>query len=159
MSQDELSENAMLRSRIDQQSELICILKKQADNSIKKSLDLENDMKELQKAKEEADCNYHEEIRKYHVLEKRFDVLFYNHEEIIKFKDEYKASNDELRRQNNELMNRKAEYEATLLQEKDTAMRDLKNELTDLRQKNNKNEEELRYSCFNGILVGTDLGG
>ena len=35
---EEVSENGMLRSRIDQQSELICILKRRADEYLEKCL-------------------------------------------------------------------------------------------------------------------------
>ena len=142
---DELSENAMLRGRIDQQSELICILKKQADSSLTKYLKLEENVKELQKCNEEEECNFNDEIRKYHVLEKRFDVLFYNHEEIIKIKDDYKSENDKLRKQNNEVMHRKAKDECSLVQEKDFVIGDLKEKLTMLEQKFEEINEQLRY--------------
>ena len=104
---DELSENSMLRGRIDQQSELICILKKQADSYLNKSSSLEKDIRELQLVKEEAVCNYNDLMRKHAVLEKRFELLFHNHEEIIKIKDGYKNVNDELRKENENLLNKK----------------------------------------------------
>ena len=37
LSKDDLTENGLLRSRIDQQCELICILKQRADESLKRS--------------------------------------------------------------------------------------------------------------------------
>lgn len=132
---DEISENAMLRDRIDQQSELICILKKQADNSLIKSQSLEKDMRDLQAAKEEAECNYHEQLRKYSVLEKRFQILFHNHEEIIKIKDGYKVVNDELRRENKELLARKAEEVTALVGEKNERIKELEEDLTTITDK------------------------
>jgi hypothetical protein len=126
---DETSENAMLRDRIDQQSELICILKKQADTSLIKSQTLEQDMRELQAAKEEAECNYHDQVRKYTVLEKRFQTLYHNHEEIIKIKDGYKIVNDELRRENKSLLARKAEEVAEMVDEKNERIKELENNL------------------------------
>ena len=135
LSKDETSENAMLRDRIDQQSELICILKKQADTSLIKSQSLEQDMRELQAAKEEAECNYHDQIRKYTVLEKRFQTLYSNHEEIIKIKDGYKIVNDELRRENKDLLGRKAEEVAELVNEKNDRIKELENDLKTLTDK------------------------
>ncbi len=129
MPKDETSENAMLRDRIDQQSELICILKKQADTSLIKSQTLEQDMRELQAAKEEAECNYHDQVRKYTVLEKRFQTLYHNHEEIIKIKDGYKIVNDELRRENKSLLVRKAEEVAEMVDEKNERIKELENNL------------------------------
>ena len=120
----------MLRDRIDQQSELICILKKQADTSLMKSQSLEQEMRELQAVKEEAECNYHDQIRKYTVLEKRFQTLYHNHEEIIKIKDGYKVVNDELRRENKDLLARKAEEVTALVDEKNEKIRELKDNLT-----------------------------
>ena len=135
MPKDETSENAMLRDRIDQQSELICILKKQADTSLIKSQTLEQDMRELQVAKEEAECNYHDQVRKYTVLEKRFQTLYHNHEEIIKIKDGYKIVNDELRRENKSLLARKAEEVAEMVDEKNERIKELENNLKILTDK------------------------
>ena len=135
MPKDETSENAMLRDRIDQQSELICILKKQADTSLIKSQTLEQDMRELQAAKEDAECNYHDQVRKYTVLEKRFQTLYHNHEEIIKIKDGYKIVNDELRRENKSLLVRKAEEVAEMVDEKNERIKELENNLKMLTDK------------------------
>lgn len=125
----------MLRDRIDQQSELICILKKQADTSLIKSQKIEQEMRELLAVKEEAECNYHDQIRKYRVLEKRFKILFQNHEEIIKIKDGYKVVNDELRKENKNIMAKKDQEVAALLGEKNQRIKELE---IDLKVLNNK---------------------
>lgn len=125
----------MLRDRIDQQSELICILKKQADTSLIKSQTLEQDMRVLQTAKENAECNYHDQVRKYTVLQKRFETLYHNHEEIIKIKDGYKMVNDELRRENKDLLARKAEEVASLMDAKNERIKELENDLKILTEK------------------------
>ena len=49
LSKDDLPENRLLRSRIDQQCEFICILKQRADESLKKSTSLEERTSELKK--------------------------------------------------------------------------------------------------------------
>ena len=141
---DKVSENAMLRDRIDQQSELICILKKQADSSLIKSQTLEKDMRELQAAKEEAECNYHDQVRKYAVLEKRFEILFYNHEEIIKIKDGYKAVNDELRKENRELSARRDEEVAALVGEKNVRIKELEEDVKIVTDKFHNSDGQLR---------------
>ncbi|XP_028394397.1 coiled-coil domain-containing protein 89-like [Dendronephthya gigantea] len=135
LSKDETSENAMLRDRIDQQSELICILKKQADTSLIKSQTIEQEMKELLAVKEEAECNYHDQVRKYSVLERRFKILFQNHEEIIKIKDGYKVVNDELRRENKNLITKKDKEVTVLVEEKNEKIRELEIALEALNNK------------------------
>lgn len=144
LSKDELSENSMLRDRIDQQCELICILKKQADSSLNKSLILEREMKELQTAKEETVCKYHDQIRKYTVLEKRFETLFHNHEEIIKIKDGYKQVNDELRRENEDLLNKKKEEESVVINRQNARIKMLKEEVANLEEKFQQTQKNLR---------------
>ena len=134
----------MLRDRIDQQSELICILKKQADTSLIKSQSLEQDMRELQAAKEEAECSYHDQLRKYTVLEKRFQTLYHNHEEIIKIKDGYKVVNDELRKENKDLLGRKAKEVADLVDDKNKRIKELENDLKTMTEK---------FQKCNGLLT------
>ena len=84
LSKDDLTENGLLRSRIDQQCELICILKQRADESLKRSMTLEGENIEIKKYRDEILTALHNETRKYSVLEKRFVVLNQNHEELIK---------------------------------------------------------------------------
>ena len=97
---DDKSENALLRSRIDEQSELIMILKQRADESVLSTKTLERINKELEdfraKAQEELDL----QIRKTNMLDARFNDLASNHQQLIMIKDEYKRSNEELRREN-----------------------------------------------------------
>lgn len=79
-----------MRSRIDQQCELICILMQRTDESLRKSMEVEKQYHELQKQRDDILTTLHSETRKFSVLEKRFAVLNQNHEELIKIKDEYK---------------------------------------------------------------------
>ena len=79
-----------LRSRIDQQSELICILKQRADELLRKTMALESERSELKKSRQDTLELLQNESRKFSVLEKRFTVLNSNHEEMIVLKDEYK---------------------------------------------------------------------
>ncbi|XP_046846299.1 coiled-coil domain-containing protein 89-like isoform X2 [Xenia sp. Carnegie-2017] len=144
---DEISETAMLRDRIDQQSELICILKNRADSNLIKSQCFENEIKELHRAKDDAECKFLQEHKKFQILEERFKILYNNHEEIIKIKDGYKVVNDELRKENKNLLERKEEKIAAMASEKDKIITDLTKEMASLKeqlQKSNDLLEELR---------------
>lgn len=125
LSKDDLSENGLLRSRIDQQCELICILKQRADESLKKCMTLEEENSELKKHRDEILTALHNETRKFAVMEKRFFVLNKNHEELIKIKDEYKTENEKLRMENTNLF-------GSLVQERDVQINQLRDELKSL---------------------------
>jgi len=74
LSKDNLSENGLPRSRIDQKCELVCILKQRADESLKKSISLKKETSALRKHRHEILTASLNETRKYTVLEKRFFV-------------------------------------------------------------------------------------
>ena len=135
LSKDDLSENALLRSRIDQQCELICILKQRADESLKKSTTLEEENSELKKHRDEILSALHNETRKYAVLEKRFFVLNQNHEELIKIKDEYKTENEKLRIENSRLRKENEGLFGSLIQERDSQIKQLRDEVKSLQEK------------------------
>jgi hypothetical protein len=129
LSKDDLTENALLRSRVDQQSELICILKQRADESLKKSLNLGKDIEEFRKTREDALSALHTESRKYNVLQKRFEVLNSNHVEIIVIKDDYKIKNEKLRRENERLCHENKLLFAETVKKRDEEIRSLREEL------------------------------
>lgn len=135
LSKDDLSENGLLRFRIDQQCELICILKQRADESLKKSLALENDNSELKKHRDEILTTLHNETRKYSVLDKRFFVLNKNHEELIKIKDEYKTENERLRVENGRLKKENEELFGSLVEVRDLQIQQLREEVKNLQEK------------------------
>jgi len=135
LSKDDLSENGLLRSRIDQQCELICILKQRADESLKKSTSLEEETSELKKHRDEILTALHNETRKYTVLEKRFFVLNQNHEELIKIKDEYKTENEKLRIENDCLRKENEGLFGNLVQERDSQIQQLRDDVRSLQEK------------------------
>ena len=132
LSKDDLSENGLLRSRIDQQCELICILKQRADESLKKCMTLEEENSELKKHRDEILTALHNETRKFAVMEKRFFVLNKNHEELIKIKDEYKTENEKLRMENTNLRRENEGLFGSLVQERDVQINQLRDELKSL---------------------------
>ena len=64
LSKDDLTENGLLRSRIDQQCELICILKQRTDESLRKSMEVEKQYHELQRQRDDILTMLHSETRK-----------------------------------------------------------------------------------------------
>ncbi|KAM6158545.1 coiled-coil domain-containing protein 89 [Rhynchocyon petersi] len=103
LSEKEKSEKAMLRSRLEEQSHLICILKRRSDDALERCQVLEllnseleeKGMQEAEKLKAQS-----EQVQK---LEKRFMTLAANHELMIRFKDEHKQQNAKLREENEKL--------------------------------------------------------
>uniref|UniRef100_H3AKS2 Zgc:172182 n=1 Tax=Latimeria chalumnae TaxID=7897 RepID=H3AKS2_LATCH len=103
LSQDDKTENAMLRSRIDEQSQLICILKQRADEMFFRCQTLERINTELESLQEDVKNQLKTERKQSARIEQRFMDLAANHQEMIKFKDEYKGQNIELREENDYL--------------------------------------------------------
>uniref|UniRef100_A0A8C9DHH2 Coiled-coil domain-containing protein 89 n=1 Tax=Prolemur simus TaxID=1328070 RepID=A0A8C9DHH2_PROSS len=103
LSEEEKSEKAMLRSRIQEQSQLICILKRRSDEALERCqilelLNTELEEKRMQEAEKLKASGEH--ARK---LEERFMTLAANHELMIRFKDEHKSQNIQLREENEKL--------------------------------------------------------
>lgn len=115
----------MLRSRIDEQSQLIMILKNRADEAIVRTQTLEKINSELVEFRENATEKLNHEIRKFNLLDKRFSELADNHEEMIKFKDEYKRVNTELRAENERLRDENRKLFSKALLEKDEMIKNL----------------------------------
>ncbi|KAL4666034.1 hypothetical protein H8957_011986 [Semnopithecus entellus] len=103
LSEEERSEKAMLSSRIEDQSQLICILKRRSDEALERCqilelLNAELEEKMMQEAEKlKAQGEYTGK------LEERFMTLAANHELMIRFKDEYKSENIKLREENEKL--------------------------------------------------------
>ena len=140
---DDKSENALLRSRIDEQSELIMILKQRSDELVIKNRTLERINKELEDFRDSAADELDREFKKYNLLEKRFFDLASNHEEIIKIKDDYKHRNESLRRENAKLKEDNARLFSKTIEEKDEAIREL--EVRNSIMKEKYTSTELRY--------------
>ncbi|XP_008053915.1 coiled-coil domain-containing protein 89 [Carlito syrichta] len=103
LSEEEKGEKAMLRSRIQEQSQLICILKRRSDEALERCqilelLNAELEEKRMQEAEKlKAQCEHAQK------LEERFLTLAANHELMIHFKDEHKCQNVKLREENEKL--------------------------------------------------------
>ena len=97
ISMEEKTEIGMLKSRVDDQSRLIMMLKQRCDDYIHKNMALETLNQELMDQKENIERDLDELKHKYKQLMSRFETLSNYNEEIIKIKDDYKQNNNELK--------------------------------------------------------------
>ena len=93
---EEKTEEALLRSRIDQQSELICILKRRADEYLEKCLQNEKDLENLRKDHDKSVSLCDEEQKKNISLQFRFNELNDGHQKLLKITDELKTKNGDI---------------------------------------------------------------
>ncbi|MBN3300233.1 CCD89 protein, partial [Amia calva] len=132
LSQDDKTENALLRSRIDEQSNLICILKQRADEMLLRCQALERINSELESLREDVQKELENERKRSSQLEQRFLDLAANHQELINFKDEYKKQNGQLREENQQLQEENENLFSKELHEKEEVILKLTQELKDL---------------------------
>lgn len=142
---DDKTENAMLRSRVDEQCQLIMSLKQRADDTGGRIQTLERINEELINFRDSAKDQIEHEIRKYNILDARFFDLSSNHEEMIKFKDEYKRVNKELREQNAKLKEDNAKLFSNTIKQKEAKIGDLEHKLVSMRDHYTTIEAKHRY--------------
>ncbi|XP_073432958.1 coiled-coil domain-containing protein 89 [Dendrobates tinctorius] len=124
---DEQTEMGMLRSRLDEQSQLICLLKRRADDTLLRCQGLEEANRQLESRSADTEGLLSAERRRAEQLEERFGLLAANHQDMIRFKDEHKRQNEELRAENRRLR----EGTEPALQEKERSLRELRSRLQD----------------------------
>ncbi|XP_017546960.1 coiled-coil domain-containing protein 89 [Pygocentrus nattereri] len=142
LSQEERTEAEMLRSRIDEQSSLICILKQRADEMLLRCQALERINTELEKLRADVQTELENEQQRSKQLEQRFMDLAANHRELIKFKDEYKQQNAELLKENLRLQEENEKLFSKELEEKEKTILKLTQELRDLAEQHRHLEKE-----------------
>ncbi|XP_006865032.1 PREDICTED: coiled-coil domain-containing protein 89 [Chrysochloris asiatica] len=103
LSEEEKSEKAMLRSRLEEQSQLICILKRRSDEALERCQILELLNTELEEKRMEEAEKLKAQDEQARKLEERFMTLAANHELMIRFKNEHKQQNVKLREENEKL--------------------------------------------------------
>ncbi|ELT92309.1 hypothetical protein CAPTEDRAFT_136474 [Capitella teleta] len=134
LSEDDKTENAMLRSRITDQSQLIMILKQRADEATISLKSLEKVNKELENFRENAEDRLNSELKKFNILDDRFMDLASNHEEMIRIKDEYKNRNKELMKENSQLRNDNSKLFSKAIEERNEVIRDLEKGIFEIRE-------------------------
>lgn len=142
LSQEDRAETGMLRSRIDEQSNLICILKQRADEMLLRCQALEKINTELESLNGAVQIELDNEKKRSSLLEQRFMHLAANHHELIKFKDEYKRQNAVLTEENKRLLEENKMLFCKELQEKESIILSLTQELKDLAQQHMRLQAE-----------------
>jgi len=110
-----LDPEARMQSRIDEQSELICILKKRADQLLHESKSAENRVRLMERTNADLVKQIRAEKGRCTQVELRFNELADNHQELIKFKNEYKATASQLRSDNDHLRAENADLMGPLI--------------------------------------------
>ena len=99
-----LTQSDILRSRIDEQSNLICVLKNRNDQLLAKinASDTQNEILITQQST--LKTQIFDENKRFNQLEDHFNTLAKNHQEMINIKDEYKFGNEKLNGDNKGLV-------------------------------------------------------
>ena len=151
LSKDDKTENALLRSRIDEQSQLIMILKQRSDEHYHKAKTLERINDELELFRTRAQEQIDNEIKRFNILDGRFNDLASNHEELIKIKDEYKRNNEHLRRENLKLRDENAKLFSKAIEERDEKIKQLDDSIETLKGECSQLKIKNRFVLFNLI--------
>nr|XP_046260894.1 coiled-coil domain-containing protein 89 [Scatophagus argus] len=134
----------VLRSRINEQSSLICILKERADEQHVRCQALQKINMELESQVTDSQKQLDGERKKAELLEKRFMDLAANNQAIIAFMDEYKAQNDQLKLKNKELLSENETLFSKKLQDKEMHAQKLLQESKQLTEIYTNKENEYR---------------
>ena len=148
LSTDDKSENAVLRSRIDEQSQLIMILKQRADESVLATKTLGRINKELEDFREHAQEELNMQIRKNNMLDSRFNELASNHQQLIQIKDEYKRTNEELRRENFQIRQENERLFSKEIEDRDKRIGELQNKAYQLNEQCTNVSQKYRFVMF-----------
>lgn len=134
----------MLRSRIDEQSNLIWMMKERADELLlrwqaqqKINTDLENSLTDCQK---ELD----DKINRAELLEERTVYLASVNKSIIAFMEEYKSENAQLKIENKQLQSENDSLFSQKLQDKEVCVQNLMQDIKHLTEKYTNKENEYR---------------
>jgi len=98
-----MTQTDVLRSRIEEQSQLICVLKQRNDQLLAKVNASETQNEKLIQGQGILRQQLKDDNKRFDRLEDHFNTLASNHQEMIQIKDQYKASNEHLRSENNKL--------------------------------------------------------
>ncbi|KAM3861974.1 coiled-coil domain-containing protein 89 [Diretmus argenteus] len=139
---EEKTETGLLRSRIDEQSSLICVLKQRADEEFLRCEALQKINAELEGQLADGQRELDLERNKSAKLERRFMELAANHEEMIVFKDEYKRQNAQFRLENKQLQSENETLFSHKLQEKEELVHKLTQEIKQLSENHTNKENE-----------------
>lgn len=132
---EDVSESDLLRCRIEQQAELIYILKQRADEYLKKYMEVEDRTASVQVDATDMAKKYEAEKRAHALLQDRFDTLEKNHRELTIIKDEYKSENKELLKDNERLQSVSNSLYSEMVEEKNKVIAKLTKDLLTVQSK------------------------
>ncbi|NWY01974.1 CCD89 protein, partial [Nothoprocta ornata] len=141
----EKCEKAVLRSRIEEQYRLICILKRRADDAHKRCRDLEQLNTKLEELRTEDAAKLKAQTQRIQCLEQRFMHLADNHEKMIRFKDEHKKHNMELLEENKHLRQENETLFSETVREKEAEVLQLTEQVRELSQQLDSLQEKCAY--------------
>ncbi|XP_041663545.1 coiled-coil domain-containing protein 89 [Cheilinus undulatus] len=141
---DETTETGMLRSRIDEQSGLICMLKQRADELLLRCEALQKINTELESCMKDCETELDSERKKADQMEKRFKDLASNNQAIIAFMTEYKNQNGLLKLENKELQTENETLFSKKLEDKEVLVQKLTQEIKQLTETFTKKENGYR---------------
>ncbi|XP_056281352.1 coiled-coil domain-containing protein 89 [Pseudoliparis swirei] len=158
LSTEDATDTAMLRSRIDEQSGLICMLKQRADEVLLRCQALE--MLNVDQEGRATDCQKEldREKKKSELLERRFMILAVNNDAIIAFMDEYKQQNAQLKLVNKQLRLENETLFSQKLHDKEVFVQKLKQDIKQLTEKYTNKDKEYRdklSGCQSELLEQT----
>ncbi|PAA56781.1 hypothetical protein BOX15_Mlig004999g2 [Macrostomum lignano] len=116
---EDKSELGLLRSRVEDQSHLIMMLKQRSDENLMRAQTQERLNKQLEEARAEAEQRLERELQRFRVLEEQFETLSSNHEQLIQFNNEHKQQKEWLQKENTKLRDHFETLVAARLRERD----------------------------------------
>ncbi|CAG5865573.1 unnamed protein product, partial [Menidia menidia] len=134
----------MLRSRIDEQSSLICVLKHRADETLLRSQARQKINAELEVQLAHIQNELDMERKRADLLEKRFADLAANNQGIISFMEEHKSQNALLKLENKRLQSENDSLFSQKLHDREVLIQKLSQEIKLLHEKCINQEKEYR---------------
>ena len=124
------------------------VMFQRADEASISASTLERINKELENFRDNAKDDMQAQIRKFNILNSRFDDLASNHAELIQIKDEYKRVNEELRRENYKLRQDNENLFSSAIDERDAKITELDRKLMGLRDQHSLLDSRHKYVCW-----------
>ncbi|KAL6100788.1 ccdc89 [Pungitius sinensis] len=144
LSTEGAKETGMLRSRIDEQSSLIVMLKQRADEVLLRSQALQALNADLEGRVAEHQKELDGERKRGQLLEERFMDLAANNQAIIAFMNDHKEQNCKLKMENKQLQLENETLFSQKLHDKQLLVQKLKQEIKQLTEKQTNKENEYR---------------
>ncbi|XP_062258451.1 coiled-coil domain-containing protein 89 [Platichthys flesus] len=129
LSTEDGTETEMLRSRINEQSSMICILKQRADELTLQCQALQKINTEKGGGVTDHQRELDSERKKAELMERRFNDLAANNQAIIVFMDEHKSQNAQLKMENKRLQSENDTLFSQKLQDKEVLVQKLMQEI------------------------------